>query len=161
MLPHARPGGVAGLVELLLDRNGRDDIYHLADELAFEIDDLLPIVESASLLGYITVKEGDAELTPEGRAFAEADILHRKELFRKSAAERIPLIRQIVRSLESKSDHSMPEEFFRDMLEEHFSGDETNRQLETAINWGRYGELFDHDAASARFYVSEEGHNHE
>ena len=161
MLPHARPGGVAGLVELLLDRNGRDDIYHLADELAFEIDDLLPIVESATLLGFITVKEGDAELTPEGRAFAEADILHRKELFRKAAAERIPLIRQIVRSLESKSDHSMPDEFFRDMLEEHFSEEETNRQLETAINWGRYGELFDHDAGSGRFYISEEGHNHE
>jgi NitT/TauT family transport system ATP-binding protein len=161
MLPHARPGGVAGLVELLLDRNGRDDIYHLADDLAFEIDDLLPIVESASLLGYITVKEGDAELTPDGRAFAEADILHRKELFRKSAAERIPLIRQIVRSLESKSDHSMPDEFFRDMLEEHFSDDESNRQLDTAINWGRYGELFDHDAGSGRFYISEEGHNHE
>jgi NitT/TauT family transport system ATP-binding protein len=161
MLPHARPGGVAGLVELLLDRGGRDDIYHLADELAFEIDDLLPIVESSSLLGYITVKEGDAELTPEGRAFAEADILNRKQLFRKTAAERIPLIRQIVRSLESKSDHSMPDEFFRDMLEEHFSEDETNRQLETAINWGRYGELFDHDAASGRFYISEEGNNHE
>jgi NitT/TauT family transport system ATP-binding protein len=71
------------------------------------------------------------------------------------------LIRQIVRSLESKSDHSMPEEFFRDMLEEHFSEEETNRQLETAINWGRYGELFDRDAGSARFYISEEGHNHE
>jgi NitT/TauT family transport system ATP-binding protein len=117
-------------------------------------------VESASLLGYITVKEGDAELTPEGRAFAEADILHRKELFRTSAAERIPLIRQIVRSLESKSDHSMPDEFFRDMLEEHFSEEETGRQLETAVNWGRYAELFDRDAASGRFYISEEGHNH-
>jgi NitT/TauT family transport system ATP-binding protein len=161
MLPHARPGGVAGLLELLADRNGRDDMYHLADELSFELDDLLPIVESASLLGFITVKEGDAEITPEGRAFAEADILHRKELFRKAAAERIPLIRQIVRSLESKSDHSMPDEFFRDMLEEHFSEEETNRQLDTAINWGRYGELFDRDAGSGRFYISEEGHNHE
>jgi NitT/TauT family transport system ATP-binding protein len=161
MLPHARPGGVAGLLELLADRNGRDDMSHLAGELSFEIDDLLPIVESASLLGFITVKEGDAEITPEGKAFAEADILRRKELFRTAAAERIPLIRQIVRSLESKSDHSMPEEFFRDMLEEHFSEEETNRQLETAINWGRYGELFDRDAGSARFYISEEGHNHE
>ncbi len=161
MLPHARPGGVAGLLELLLDRNGRDDIYRLAGELAFEIDDLLPIVESASLLGFITVKEGDAELTPEGRAFAEADILRRKDLFRQAAAERIPLIRQIVRSLESKSDRSMPEEFFRDMLEEHFSDEETDRQLATAINWGRYAELFDRDAAAGRFYISEEGHNHE
>ena len=34
------------------------------------------------------------------------------------------------------------------MLEEHFSEEETNRQLETALNWGRYAELFDRDASS-------------
>ena len=54
----------------------------------------------------------------------------------------------------------MPDEFFRDMLEEHFSEEETGRQLETAVNWGRYAELFDRDAASGRLYISEEGHNH-
>src|SRR5271156_312426 len=47
MLPHARPGGIAGLLELLIDYNGRADIYRLADDLAFEIDDLLPIVDAA------------------------------------------------------------------------------------------------------------------
>ena len=159
MLPHARPGGVTGLLELLVDRNGRDDIYRLADDLAFEIDDLLPIVEASSMLGYITVKEGDAEVTEEGRRFAEAGILERKELFR-AGAMRVPLIRQIVRALESKTDHSLPEEFFRDMLEEHFSEQETDRQLETAVNWGRYAELFDRDASSGRFFISEEGHTH-
>lgn len=74
---------------------------------------------------------------------------------------RVPLLRQIVRALESKSDHSLPEEFFRDMLEEHFSEQETDRQLETAVHWGRYAELFDRDASSGRFFISEEGHNHE
>jgi NitT/TauT family transport system ATP-binding protein len=51
MLPHARPGGIAGLLELIIDLGGRTDIYRLADELAFEIDDLFPIVEAAQLLG--------------------------------------------------------------------------------------------------------------
>ncbi|MCV5682475.1 AAA-associated domain-containing protein, partial [Escherichia coli] len=74
MLPHARPGGIAGLLEILLDRDGRDDLYHLADELVMEVDDLLPIVEAAQLLGLVRVHEGDIEITPQGRAFAEADI---------------------------------------------------------------------------------------
>ena len=34
---------------------------------------------------------------------------------------------------------------------EQFSEDETQRQLETAINWGRYAELFDYDASRCRF----------
>jgi NitT/TauT family transport system ATP-binding protein len=152
MLPHARPGGITGILELLVDRGGRDDLHHLADDLAFELDDLLPIVEAASMLGFIVVTDGDAEITAEGREFAEADILERKELFRK-AAQNVALIRQITRSLEAKADHSLPEEFFYDLLEEHFSDDEVKRQLETAINWGRYAELFDYDSTTERFYI--------
>jgi NitT/TauT family transport system ATP-binding protein len=60
-------------------------------------------------------------------------------------------LRQITRALDTKSDHTVPEEFFLDMLDEQFSQDETQRQLETAINWGRYAELFDFDAGRRRF----------
>jgi len=151
MLPHARPGGIAGLLELLIDHNGKDDIYRLADDLAFEIDDLLPIVDAARLLGFLTVKEGDAEITPIGTEFANSEILHQKEVFRKAAIENVLLLRQIVRAVETKSDGSVSEEFFHDVLDEQFSEEETLRQLETAISWGRYAELFDFDAGRRRF----------
>ena len=151
MLPHARPGGIAGLLELLIDRGGRDDIYRLADELAFEIDDLLPIVDASQLLGFLSIEEGDAAITPSGREFAESEILKQKELFRKAATENVLLLRQITRALDTKSDHTVPEDFFLDMLDEQFSQEETLKQLETAINWGRYAELFDFDAGRRRF----------
>jgi NitT/TauT family transport system ATP-binding protein len=150
-LPHARPGGIAGLLELLLDHNGKDDIYRLADDLAFEIDDLLPIVDAARLLGFLTVHEGDAEITPAGAEYANSEILQQKELFRKAAVENVLLLRQIVRAIEAKSDGSVPEEFFHDLLDEQFTEEVTLRQLETAINWGRYAELFDFDASRHRF----------
>jgi NitT/TauT family transport system ATP-binding protein len=153
MLPHARPGGVAGLLELLLDKGGRDDIYHLADDLAFEIDDLLPIVDAAQLLGFLTVEEGDAAITPSGTEFANSEILRQKELFRDAAVEHVLLLRQISRALEAKSDHTVPEDFFLDMLDEQFSEEECLHQMETAVTWGRYAELFDFDAGRRRFVL--------
>lgn len=156
MLPHAPRGAIAGLLEMLADHNGRDDMYRLATALSFEIDDLLPVVDAAVLLGFAKVEEGDVEITPEGRAFAEADILRRKELFRIAALEHIALIRQIRRSLEAKADHTLPYTFFEDLLDEHFTEDEAKAQLETAINWGRYAELFDYDATTRRFFLPEE-----
>jgi NitT/TauT family transport system ATP-binding protein len=156
MLPHARPGGIAGLLELLIDYNGRADIYRLADDLAFEIDDLLPIVDAAQLLRFLTVEEGDAGITPAGREYADSEILLQKDLFRKAAVENVLLLRQITRALDTKSDHTVPEEFFLDMLDEQFSADETLRQLETAISWGRYAELFDFDAGRRRFVLPQE-----
>jgi NitT/TauT family transport system ATP-binding protein len=157
MLPHARPGGIAGLLELIIDLGGRTDIYRLADELAFEIDDLFPIVEAAQLLGFLKIEEGDAAITPEGREFGESEIAKQKALFRKAAIDHVLLLRQITRALANKSDHSVSEEFFLDMLDEQFSDDECRAQLETAINWGRYAALFDWDDSRRRFVL----HHHE
>jgi NitT/TauT family transport system ATP-binding protein len=156
MLPHARPGGISGMLEILVDRGGHDDIYHLADDLSFEIDDVLPIVEAASMLGFVNVSEGDVHMTPTGHQYVEADIAERKELFANAALDRVTLIRQIKRALESKSNHTLPDEFFHDTLDEHFTEEETVQQLQTAINWGRYAGLFDYDSASRKFYISEE-----
>lgn len=156
MLPHAPRGAIGGLLEMLADHNGRDDMYRLAAALSFEIDDLLPVVDAAVLLSFARVEEGDVEITPAGRAFAEADILRRKELFRAAALENIALIRQITRSLEARADHTLPDGVFEDLLDEHFSEDEAKAQLETAIDWGRYAELFDHDNDSRQFFLPEE-----
>jgi NitT/TauT family transport system ATP-binding protein len=43
-------------------------------------------------------------------------------------------------------------------LDEQFSEEDTLRQLETAINWGRYAELFDFDASRRRFIQPETLH---
>jgi len=153
MLPHARPGGIAGLLELLLDKGGRDDIYRLADDLTFEIDDLLPIVDAAQLLGFVTVEEGDAAITEAGAEFANSEILRQKELFRVAALANVLLLRQIRRAVEAKSDHTVPEDFFLDMLDEQFSEEECLHQMETAVAWGRYAELFDYDASRRRFIL--------
>jgi NitT/TauT family transport system ATP-binding protein len=155
MLPHARVGGIAGLLELLHDRGGKEDLYRLADELSLDAEDLLPIVEASAMLGFATLKEGDVEITPEGVRFAEADILARKVLFRQAALKHVMILQQIDNVLHAKSDHSISEEFFYDILDEHFSQDEVERQFETAMNWGRYAEIFDFDRESHRLILAE------
>jgi NitT/TauT family transport system ATP-binding protein len=146
MLPHSRPGSVGGLLELLIDRGGEEDMYHIAEDLLLEIDDLLPIIETAALLGFATVREGDVVITQHGREFAEADIGTRKKLFREAALARVALLQQMKAALEKKSDHKMPLEFFRDILDEHFTAEDVQRQIETALNWGRYAEIFRYDS---------------
>ncbi len=155
MLPHTRPGGMAGLLEILVDQTGRADLHVLADELSLEVDALLPTVDTASLLGLLKVEEGDAIITPAGLAFAKADIQERKAIFRKAALANIPLLRQMEQALKAKTNRTLPAEFFQDLLDEHFSEDEARRQLETAIQWGRYAELFDYDAASGKLTLTE------
>jgi NitT/TauT family transport system ATP-binding protein len=155
MLPHARTAGIAGLMDLLHDGGGSDDLYHLSEKLAMDVDDLLPIIEAATILNFATLTEGHVQVTREGVAFAEADILTRKILFREAALKHVAILQCIESVLKAKSDHSIPDEFFHDILDEHFSLDEVERQFETAMNWGRYAEIFDHDPENARLVLTE------
>jgi NitT/TauT family transport system ATP-binding protein len=155
-LPHARPGGIAGLLEMLADAGGEEDLYHLAERLLMEVDDLLPILEGAVLLGFARVEEGDVRITPEGTRFAQADIGPRKLLFREAALQHILLFQQIEKALSAKSDHSIPLELFRDILDEHFPESEVQRQLEITLDWGRYCGLFTYDPETDRLVMMSE-----
>jgi NitT/TauT family transport system ATP-binding protein len=155
MLPHARVGGIAGLLELLHDRGGREDLFRLSEELVMDVEDLLPILEGCVLLGFAYLKEGVVQISPQGVIFADADIQARKMLFREAALAHVTILKQIDSILRRKSDHSMSDEFFHDILDEHFAEDEVQRQFDTAMNWGRYAELFDYDRASGRLVLTE------
>jgi NitT/TauT family transport system ATP-binding protein len=88
-------------------------------------------------------------------AFADADIQSRKTLFREAVLKTVVVLQQIESVLKAKADHSIPTEFFHDILDEHFSPDEVERQLDTAMNWGRYAEIFDYDSERERLVLAE------
>jgi NitT/TauT family transport system ATP-binding protein len=150
MLPHVRAGGIAGLLEILADHGGREDLHRLSHQLMLEADDLLPIVDACAILGFARVDAGDAEITEVGREVAAGDIQKRKQLFRDAVLAHVPVLQQMDSALQAKADGTMPLEFFHDLLDEHFSEDEVHRQLDTAIQWGRYAELFDYDSVTER-----------
>jgi NitT/TauT family transport system ATP-binding protein len=155
MLPHARPGGIAGFMELLADRGGRDDLYKLADELAMDVDDILPIVDASVILGFAVLHEGDVEITPEGRQFGEADIQTQKQMFRDAALKNVAILRLIENTLHAKRDRAIGEEFFLDILDEHFSADQVERQFQTTLTSGRYAEIFNYDSETGRLSHNE------
>src|SRR6202042_3962086 len=73
ILPHARVGGIAGLLELLHDRGGREDLFRLSEELVMDVEDLLPILEACQLLGFARRRDGAAHLSGMEGRFAAGD----------------------------------------------------------------------------------------
>jgi NitT/TauT family transport system ATP-binding protein len=135
------------------DQDERVDLYRLGEELSLDVEDFLPIVEAAELLGLAKVAEGDIELTEEGRDYAEASVLRRKEIFRDQALVRCPVLAHMVRVLQQKSNGRMNREFFVDILERSVGADEAERQVDTLVDWGRYSELFAYDTESRQLYL--------
>ena len=154
-LPAATVGGMSGLLEILEAHEGREDLPDLASELTFEVDDLLPLVDAAQLLGLAEVDDADLQITDDGRVFVQADILESKKIFARRARERAPLVRAICKALDATKDGNIGENFFLDLLRRGFSEDEAREQMRIAVDWGRYGELFDLDSNAGQLTLDD------
>jgi NitT/TauT family transport system ATP-binding protein len=155
-LPHVGIDELTGFIERLHALGDHEDVYELAPTLQMEADELLALVQAANLLGFADLDAGDVLLTAVGRRFAEADILEEKTIFRQQATMSIGLLRQIVRDLETSPEHRLQEDSLLADLERSFSVPEARRQLDTAIDWGRYAELFAYDDDDGEFFLEEE-----
>ena len=131
------------------------DLADLARLLGLEVDDMLPLVDALVLLGLATLSGDTLALTPDGRAFAGANIQESKRIFATQALERAPLVRTIDRALRGSKDGNLPSGFFTDLLHRNFGEDEARQQMDTAINWGRYAELYAFDGTRGQLSLEE------
>src|SRR5919108_754464 len=152
-LPHIAISDLAGLLERVHEApTYHVDIYKLATELQVDLDALLRLTETAELLGFATVAQGDITLTPLGETFAEASILARKEMFA-TRIRRLPMFKWLLAMLRVADKHQLQKDVISTALELDFTPDEATRQVEIAINWGRYAELLAYDDTSETLYI--------
>jgi NitT/TauT family transport system ATP-binding protein len=157
-LPLASVDGLSGLAEVLIGRHGgAADLADLADTLGLEVDDLLPLVDALVMLGFADLRDDRLELTGSGQVFAGANIQESKEIFARASLQRAPLVRTIYRGLRASQDGNLPAALFTDILRTNYGEEDSARQLDVAINWGRYAELYDYDSARGQIIREEQG----
>jgi len=155
-LPHVRVGTISGLLELIAEHpERRHEVARMAERLALPIDDLLPILDAAVMLGLATVQDGFVNLTEPGQQFATATILDSKEIFRRQALVHAPIVATITQTLQQKENGKMGADFFLDLLDEYYPEAEARQQFATAVEWGRYAELYEYDADEAELRISD------
>ena len=116
MLPHARSGGISGLLEIIADRGGREDLPKLADSLRLEVDDLLPAVDAAVILGFAEVSQGDVTITPAGQEFSAASVHRSHEIFQEQLLKNVPFANTVIKAIAQKKDGRIGKEFLLDIL---------------------------------------------
>jgi NitT/TauT family transport system ATP-binding protein len=111
-------------------------------------------VEAAKLMDFLVIQEGDLILTPVNIQFIAGGIDQRKQIVRTQILTNIFLVEQIFRMLQVKRNHRISEQLTSlDILETHFSPQEAMRQLKTAIDWGRYAELYSYDEPGGEIFL--------
>jgi len=151
-LPEIGISQILGLVELLLGKGGREDIYKLAGELSMELGETLTVVKAAELLGLVHTPGGDVEVEPFGAKVIDASIPERKDLIREKL-EQLPVFKNVREFLKREEDAEVTREEVLEKLAELIPNDDAETTFSTVVNWGRYAELFGYNDDSQTFYL--------
>ena len=154
-LPEADIGRMEGLLELLAGEtfNGRADLPRLAEETELTDDELLPLAQAVALLGLAQLAQGDLHITPLGQRYVEGEHTVRQSLFGQQLLAHVPLAAHIRHSLEQEASGELPEEPFLHLLSETLDAAEAERVLQTAIEWGRHGEVFEYNYTTGLIHL--------
>ena len=154
-LPEIGISQILGLVELLMARNGREDIYKLAGELSMELGETLTVIKAAELLGLINTPGGDVVVEDFGQKVIDASITERKDLIR-AKLEELPVFKSVREFLATQDDSEVAREEVLEKLAELIPNEDAESSFSTIVNWGRYSELFGYNDDTQTFYLGEE-----
>ncbi len=83
--PDARIADLLGLLYVLNNIfDGKTDLYQLEKEMEVDLDDLMPIVYTATNLGLVNTESGDISMAQKGIEYIKSGMNQRKQIIRDS-----------------------------------------------------------------------------
>ncbi len=146
-LPEVEISRMEGTLEILADEpfRGRADLPKLAEETELSDHELLDVASALTLLGFALLDQGDIILTPLGAQYAQAGNPERKMIFGRQLLENVPLVAYIRHGLAQDPSGDLHEDLFLRLLRFTLNEADTLSVLRVAIEWGRYGDLFEYN----------------
>ena len=142
-------------MDLVRAYNGKTDVAKLNIDLRVDIDELLPIIDTAEYLGLVLVQQGDIALTELGRKALTARMGERKKVLREQLHSLEPFA-DIANLLNEKKEFSRIDlGRFVDRKFEH--GGDLGRSVRLIISWGVFTGIFDYDGESGRLIPKNSG----
>lgn len=151
-LPHSSISTILGLLEVLDDHGGREDIYKLARELNYEFGDLLTVLKAAEMVGFVHTPGGDVEIVELGRKILKSDINTRKKIFG-DQIKRLKLFSHLSRMLHKSEENKIDKETVLQELARLLPHEHPEQVFKTLVDWSRYAELFGYNQDTEQLYL--------
>ena len=157
-LPEADITLMEGVLERLAEApyRGRADLPKLAAETELTDEEFLNVSNALTLLDFVHLDHGDMVITPIGQAFAGADNPGRQAIFNVQVMKHVPLVAYIRQGLDQDASGDLPQGLFLRLLRYTLNQSDAESALRVAIEWGRYGNVFEYDFNTGVIHLPED-----
>ena len=157
-LPEADIARMEGMLELLAEEpfNGRADLPKLAEDTELTDKELIDVSRALTILGFVQLPQGDVVITELGIAYVASTKAERQQIFGKQLLANVPMIAYIRHGLEQDPSGALPEDLFLKLLRFTLNQAEAERALSVAIEWGRYGDVFEYNFNTGVIHMPKE-----
>ncbi len=152
LLPKATTSEIIGLIEAVNDCSGECDAAQLASDFDLELDEILPAIHAAELLGFVIVHDGNIKLTELGNTLVRSNIDQRKLIF-KEQISKLEIFQDIIDSLKNAREHKLSKIAALEIIKRKISTRNLEGYFRVIINWGRYAELIGYRGDEDEIYL--------
>lgn len=151
-LPPTTVAKILGLLKVLDEHAGREDIYKLAKELHYELGELMEVIKAGEMLGFVHTPGGDCVLEDVGKTILKSKVNAKKKLFR-DQLKKLALMTHMIQVLSRTEGRRLEKEVILEDLSRLLPHEDPEKSFETLVNWSRYGELFGYTRGSQQLYL--------
>ncbi|NHI03029.1 hypothetical protein DYY67_0150 [Candidatus Nitrosotalea sp. TS] len=153
-IPRVQVGRMIGLLEILQDFKGKVDLAKVAEELRFELDDILPAVDAAKLLRLLQVDTGDLILTEDGKILLSKNASGRKKILNKILAS-LGEFKGITDFIKNDHGGEITKDELVEFIKENMPDVDAEQTFSWIVEWGRYSLLLRYDSGSEKIKITE------
>ena len=146
-IPSVRPSEILGLLEILSDHGGEEDLFALDAITAYDFGHTIAVVKAAEMLGMVETPGDLVRMTAAGREIVRASQAEKRLIFRKVVLT-LGIFAELIRYLAADPDVARSGEEVRSFLAERLPGHGIPDLFRSVVAWGRYGQLFHYDATT-------------
>ena len=147
IFPKATISEIIGLLEVVNDSGGIEDAARLAADFDLELDEILPSIDGAELLGFVSVTDGNIELTEDARNLLETGIRDRKKIIRDKVAG-VGIIKELTSMLMESDERKISKKETLKFLQDKIATADIESYFRIIINWTRHAGLIGYNSDS-------------
>ena len=147
IFPQATISEIIGLLEVVNDSGGIEDAARLAADFDLELDEILPSIDGAELLGFVRVADGNVELTADAQKLLDTGIRDRKKIIRDKVAD-VGIIRELTSLLMESDEHKISKKETLKFLQDKIATADIESYFRIIINWTRHAGLIGYNSDS-------------